>query len=151
VVYVLGSIPLGGGGTRTTASCPGKCPEHEVPRRPVSYIRHPVARWLALGTHAAWYPGRPPGGGGWLGPQQRGRGSCTLVLHTPRRCFAPRFFLRIDMRLPGFARNGLNGESSAFEMGTCDPAENSGGISRQPKDGRRVLGRCGPSFALRWM
>ena len=29
-------IPPGGGGTRTTASCPGKCPEHEIPRQPVT-------------------------------------------------------------------------------------------------------------------
>ena len=29
-------IPLGGGGTRTTASCTRKCSEHEIPRQPVT-------------------------------------------------------------------------------------------------------------------
>ena len=29
-------IPLGGGGTRTTANCTSKCSEHEIPRQPVT-------------------------------------------------------------------------------------------------------------------
>jgi hypothetical protein len=52
--------PLGGGGTRTTAGCPGKCPEYEIPRDPViSGASAACARREAEALPATNVPPRP--------------------------------------------------------------------------------------------
>ena len=100
-------IPPGGGGTRTTASCPGKCPEHETPRQPVtSGAPTPCARRGAECIPAATSP--PPPVQHPTGPALCG-GLCSGRPHAAAAPPAAGLFIQIRLnplaRSRGFKRH----------------------------------------------
>ena len=86
--------PLGGGGARTTASCPGKCSEHEIPRQPVtSGASTGGARREAEVLPATTTPPRPSQQP--TGPVLRGE-RCSRRPHAPPASLAASSFIRIQ-------------------------------------------------------
>jgi hypothetical protein len=121
-------IPLGGGGTRTTANCPGKCSEHEIPRQPVtSGASAASARRGAEVLPATTTPPRPvqqP-----TGPVLRGE-RCSRRPDAPPPGFASRKLIYSDPDLT--RQRGLDGRSGDYGWppGAIRITQSSGGNCR---------------------